>query len=196
MYILEGYTEAEGEETTTKITIDYYYDLSAEENKLHYTPALKRAIGEADVVIGFTKTYGLDGLDKGSEQYQGIAGAIQDTHDAGGRFVLLSNNLPYDAARYQDADAILLAYMGAGLDMDPTERSKESGNMGSYNANVVAAIHMMFGDGIPAGTLPVQIPGIIEEEDGSIAYSDEILYERGFGLNAYEDVIMDQKIAA
>ena len=189
-------TEAEGEETTTKITIDYYYDLSAEENKLHYTPALKRAIGEADVVIGFTKTYGLDGLDKGSEQYQGIAGAIQDTHDAGGRFVLLSNNLPYDAARYQDADAILLAYMGSGLDMDPTERSKESGNMGSYNANVVAAIHMMFGDGIPAGTLPVQIPGIIEEEDGSIAYSDEILYERGFGLNAYEDVIMDQKIAA
>ena len=165
-----------------QITIDFYYDPSAEENKLHYTPELKKAIGEADVVIGFTKTFGLNGLDKESELYQGIAEAIQDTHDGGGLFVLLSNNLPYDAARYQDADAILLAYMGSGLDMDPTQRSKESGNMGTYNANVVAAIHMMFGDGIPLGTLPVQIPKIVEAEDGSIAYSDEILYERGFGI--------------
>ena len=184
--VMEPETEAAAEEKATKITIDYYYDPSAEENKLHYTDALKQAIGEADVVIGFTKTYGLSGLDTNSEQYQGIAGAIGDTHDAGGRFVLLSNNLPYDAARFQDADAILLAYMGSGLDMDPTERGEESGNLRAYNANVVAAIHMMFGDGAPAGTLPVEIPKIVEAEDGSVSYSDEILYERGFGLKPNE----------
>ena len=54
--------------------------------------------------------------------------------------------------------------------------------MGAYNANVVAAIHMMFGDGTPAGILPVQIPEVSIMEDGSLDYSDRILYERGFGL--------------
>ncbi len=166
----------------TVITIDYYYDLQSEENKLHYTEDLQKALKEADIVIGLTKTYNVDALAASSEQYQGIARAIEDTHAAGGRFVLLSDNLPYDAARYQDADAIVLAYMGSGLDLDPTQRTEKSGNMGSYNANVVAAIDLMFGDGTFSGTLPVQIPEITEREDGSAAYSGQVLYERGFGL--------------
>ena len=170
------------EAADTKIVIDYYFDPSAEEDQLHYTEELQAAIREADVVIGFAKTYSLSALEETSAQYQGIACAIEDCHASGGRFVLLSNNLPYDAARYQDADAILLAYMGSGLDMDPTARSEKSGNLGTYNANVVAAIHMMFGDGTPTGTLPVQIPEISTLEDGTLAYSDTVLYERGFGL--------------
>ena len=170
------------DDADTVITIDYYYDVSSEENKLHDTEERKEAIKEADVVIGLTKTYNLDALSEESEQYQGIARAIEEIHAAGGLFVLLSDNLPYDAARYQDADAILLAYMGSGLDMDPTQRSDKSGNMGAYNANVVAAIDLMFGDGAFSGTLPVRIPKITEAEDGSIAYSDQVLYERGFGL--------------
>ena len=177
--------EPEDAETKKTITIDYYYSPSAEDSKLHYTKELEDAISEADAVVGFTKTFGLNGLDAASEQYQGIARAIEDTHKAGGRFVLLSDNLPYDAARYQDADAILLAYMGSGLDMDPTERHTESGNMGSYNANVVAAIQMIFGDGMPEGILPVMIPKIAALEDGTIHYSDDILDGRGFGIAAF-----------
>ena len=173
---------ASAEETDTKITIDYYFDPSAEEDQLHYTEELQAAIREADVVVGFAKTYSLSALEETSAQYQGIARAIDDVHAAGGRFVLLSNNLPYDAARYQDADAILLVYMGSGLDMDPKARSEKGGNLGSYNANVVAAIHMMFGDGTPTGTLPVQIPEIRTLEDGTLEYTDTVLYERGFGL--------------
>ena len=57
--------------------------------------------------------------------------------------------------------------------------------MGAYNANVIAAIHMMFGDGAPAGILPVQIPEITTLDDESIAYSDKILYDRGFGLASF-----------
>ena len=64
--------------------------------------------------------------------------------------------------------------------MDPTQRSENSGNMGSYNANVVAAIQMIFGDGIPSGTLPVQIPEIGILDDGSLGYIDDILYDLGF----------------
>ena len=171
---------AEGSET--KYTIDFYYDPSQEEDKLHYTEELKKAISDADVLVAFTKTYNLDALAETSEQYQAVSRAIEDIHAAGGRAVLLSDNLPYDAARFQDADAILLAYMGSGLDMDPTQRVEGSGNMGAYNANIVAAIHMMFGDGTPVGTLPVQIPEIEITEDGNLTYSDRILYERGFGI--------------
>ncbi|MBR2257747.1 MAG: glycoside hydrolase family 3 C-terminal domain-containing protein [Blautia sp.] len=173
------------EDGEVKITIDYYYDLKAKESKLHYTEELQEAIREADVVVGFTKNYDLSGLDEASEEYQGIAGAIADTHAVKGRFVLFSNNLPYDAVRFQDADAILLAYMGAGLDMDPTQRTEESRSMGPYNANVVAAIHMMFGDGTPTGTLPVQLPEIRTLDSGGVAYSDKILYDRGFGLISF-----------
>ena len=170
------------EDADTLFLFDYYYDSGAEENKLHYTEELQEAIREADVVVGFSKNHSLTALAETSEQYQGIARAIEDVHAGGGRFVLLSDNLPYDAARYQDADAILLAYMGSGLDMDPTERNEESGNRGSYNANVIAALRMMFGDGKPIGTLPVQVPEIETLDDGSIAYSDSILYERGYSL--------------
>ena len=190
-------TSSGDENAETKIVIDYYYDLNASDNKLHYTDELKEAIKEADVVIGFTKTYSLGALEDSSEQYQGIAAALQDTHAAGGKFVLLSDNLPYDAARYQEADAIMLAYMGAGLDMDPTERNQESGNMGAYNACVSAAIYMMFGDGSPIGTLPVEIPEITKTDEGNLAYTDTILYERGFGMefNNAESEEPDQEAA-
>ena len=75
---------------------------------LHYTEELRKAISEADILVGFTKTYSLGALEEISDQYQGIARAFEDIHAAGGRAVLLSDNLPYDAARFQDADAILL----------------------------------------------------------------------------------------
>ena len=158
------------------------FDPDGEESKLHYTDDLKEAVSEADVVICLTKTFSLDAMAPGNDQYAGISSLIADAHAAGAKAVLLSDNLPYDASRYQDTDAILLAYMGSGLDMDPTARADGSANLQAYNANVSAAIRILFGDGSPQGKLPVNIPVIGVQEDGSLAYTDEILYERGFGL--------------
>ena len=102
-------------------------------------------------------------------------------HEAGGKFVLLSGNLPYDAARYQDSDAILLAYMSAGTGVDPTDRS--AGNVGAFNANIAAAIGAVFDDVQPSGKLPVQIPRMVQGDDGSWSFDTaSTLYERGFGL--------------
>jgi len=166
----------------TKITVDFYFDPSSEDNKLHYTDELKQNISQADIVIGFAKTFNLNALADDSPQYLGIHNAIEDTHAAGGRIILLSDNLPYDSSRYQDADAIVLAYMGSGLDMDPTERREGSSNMAAYNANVVAGIETIFGANSPQGITPVNIPVIIRGEDGALSYGTELLYERGFGL--------------
>jgi beta-N-acetylhexosaminidase len=95
------------------------------------------------------------------------------------RLIVVSGNLPYDAARYQGADAILLAYMGAALDADPTGEQTAAGG---HNANTAAALDVVFGAASPNGTLPVNIPAVQANGDGSYVYTDEILYERGYGL--------------
>ena len=174
-------------DTDTKITIEYYFEPSGKETQLYYTEKLKQAISEADVVIGLTKTFNLTALGEESAQYQGIRNAISDTHAASGKFILISDNLPYDAARYQDADAIILSYMGSGLDLDPTARADGSANQQAFNANVVAALQMIFGEGKPQGILPVNIPKIEEDKEKGLAYTDEILYERGFGITGWDD---------
>ena len=163
--------------------VDYYNDPSSQETEPHYTEELSSRIKEADVVIGFSRTSNLKMLANDSPQYLGIRRAIDETHAAGGAFILISDNLPYDAARFQDADAILLAYMGSGLGVDPTERDSGSENMKSVNANILTAIETAFGGNEPVGKLPVNLPVIEENEDGTITVGSELLYEKGYGLS-------------
>ena len=83
--------------------------------------------------------------------------------------------LPYDAACYEDADAVLCAYNPYGSAYDP------DGN-GPFNLNVAVVLCAAFGESIPSGTLPVNVPKIKVDNDGNVEYLEEILYERGFGL--------------
>ncbi|MCR5733104.1 MAG: glycoside hydrolase family 3 protein [Lachnospiraceae bacterium] len=164
------------------IPIDYYYDSSADE-KLHYTDEIKEHISSADVVVGFSYASGKGALDKESPQYKAMISAIEDTHKAGGKFVLISENLPYDAAIYKDADAVVLAYLGSGLDIDPTERTESGFGLVARNANILAAFDTVFGLNDPKGKLPVNIPVVEENPDGALSYGDDHLYERGYGLS-------------
>ena len=170
-------------EADMTVTIDYYRDFDKVES-LHYTEQLQEAIAQADSVAAFTATWDISALQPTAVQNQGITRIMADARAAGATFTLMSNNLPYDTARYQDADAILCAYMSSGLNMDPTDRGS-SGNMGAYNANVVCALEMLFDAAAPAGTLPVRIPKVKVNDDGTAAYSDETLYARGDGLRAF-----------
>ena len=172
----EGYIDA-----AAQITSDYYYDASSDD-KLHYTDEMKDKIAEADTVIAFSYAAGSGVLDKENPQLIALQEALADTHKAGGKFVLISENLPYDAAIYKDADAVILGYMGAGLGMDPTEKTDSGSGMPARNANVNAAIRTVFGAEKPLGHLPVNIPVVEEQADGSLAYGSSYLYERGFGL--------------
>ena len=170
-------TQSGASDSKMHVTIDYYYDSG---NKTaHFTNELSDAIAKANTVICFTASYDASPLSATSPLYQSVSRAIRETHTAGGKCVLLANNLPYDAARYTEADAIMLGYMSAGLNADPTDVSKSV----AYNANVIAAICSMFDNVPPTGTLPVNIPKAFEKEDLSIEYSDDTLYERGYGLN-------------
>ncbi|MCR5734523.1 MAG: glycoside hydrolase family 3 C-terminal domain-containing protein, partial [Lachnospiraceae bacterium] len=164
------------------VPIEYYYDSSADV-KLHYTDEMKERISKADVVVGFSYASGKGALDKESPQYIAMTSAIEDTHKAGGRFVLVSENLPYDAAIYKDADAVVLAYLGSGLNIDPTEKTESGSGLVARNANILAAMDTVFGLNDPEGKLPVNIPVVEEQPDGTLTYGDEYLYERGYGLS-------------
>jgi beta-N-acetylhexosaminidase len=167
---------------TAEVTVDYYYNSSADA-KLNYTDEMKERISSADIVIGFSYASGSSALDRESEQYIGLNNAIEDVHKGGGRFILVSENLPYDAAIYQEADAIVLAYMGSGLNMDPTDKTESGTVTSAVNANIIAAIETIFGYNSPKGKLPVNIPVVEEKEDGTLEYGSDILYERGYGIS-------------
>ena len=163
--------------SSTSVTIGYYYnDLTG---TLHYTDALKTSIGEADFVIVCTENDGLDALAADSALHQGVSQILTDAHAAGAKCVLLSENLPYDAARYQDADAIMCAYQAATTG----ETDPETGDPATYNANVMAALESLFDNMPPTGSLPVNVPALVENEDGSVSYGTDVVYPSGTGLS-------------
>ncbi len=165
----------------SKVTIDYYFNSSGDD-KLHYPDDLKEKLSSADVAIAFSYASGSSVLDKENAQFIALHNALQDVHNGGGKFILVSENLPYDAAVYKDADAIVLAYMGSGLGIDPTDRSSGTGTT-AINANIIVAVETVFGSNSPAGKLPVNIPVVEENPDGTLSFGKDFIYERGFGLN-------------
>ncbi|MBQ9069089.1 MAG: hypothetical protein IJ131_08525, partial [Eggerthellaceae bacterium] len=172
-------------DAATSITIGHYYNLGTGE--VEYGDAEKAAVAQADNVVCFSKMFSLPALQPTGAIYQGISQVLADAHAAGAKFVLLSGTLPYDAARYTDADAIVLAYMSSGIAIDPTDRDAQTGSASAYNANLSAGIEAMFDNKAPTGTLPVNIPVMATGEDGTVSYSSNLLYERGFGLSyAYQ----------
>lgn len=155
------------------VTLDCYTD----KNGVRECETVKGA----DVVIAVSMAGSMRTLSSQSVYYKGLTAALEATRSAGGKFILLSASLPYDAARYQSADAILLSYLSSGLGLTPEVQA--DGSVQNYNANVPAALRTLFGGAKPTGKLPVQIPVLRSNTDGSVSPSAEVLYQRGFGLS-------------
>lgn len=163
-------------DSALKITIGYYY------NNENYQE-LEAAVGKADTVIISHMMSGKAQLGADNEGYVKTSALLAAATKAKAKKILLSRHLPYDVARYTDADAVVLTYMSAGTGTDPTERNAQTNNIGAYNANIIAALEPMFGYGNYTGTLPVDIPEMQELSDGTIQCLDKILYGRGSGIS-------------
>ena len=167
------------DDAATHMSIYRYYDLDTGE--LSWPEGLSEALAQAQYVICLCATWaGLNKLQDSDGRMQGVARALKETHAAGGKLVLLSDNLPVDAARFTDADAIVCCYLSSGFDIDPTTGSG-SENMRAINANVPAALRAIFGAADMPGTLPIDLYGLEQDKDGAWAYTDEVLYARGTG---------------
>jgi hypothetical protein len=153
------------ENAESVIVIDAYYDIDSGE--LIYSDALSASIRNADAVIALSAVgAGMDLLQDDSPIMQGVTRALSEAHESGAKFVLLSDNLPVDAARFQEADTIVCAYLSAGFGIDPTARTSGSENIGAFNANVPAAIRAIFGAADMPGRLPIDIPALEKDTDG------------------------------
>ena len=165
------------ENASATIVSDRYYDNVS----LTYSNRLARAVRNADAVVCLSAVgAGRNALQDNNSAMTGVRRALSDAHEGGAKFVLLSDNLPVDAARFQNADAIVCAYLSAGFGVDPTARTSGSENVGAFNANVPAALRAIFGAADMPGTLPINIPRLEKDPDGTWTYRDEILYQRGF----------------
>lgn len=137
----------------------------------------QKAVNEADVVIASVETYRTGNI-TGGWQASFLDNLIAYTHKQGKMTAIISLQLPYDLARYQEADAILAAYGSQGMDKIP---ESFDGETPSYGLNLPAAVCSIFGGFTPTGTLPVNIPKL----DKAYNYTDNVLYPRGFGLMDY-----------
>ena len=131
-------------------------------------------IDGTDNVVFMSEIYGASYLKNDTAK---MADILADTiHANGGKFIVMSVSLPYDAARFEKADAIMIAYLARSMPVDPGDKIKE---MQQYGPNMPVALYMIFSaSDAPTAKLPINIPALDEEYN----YTDTILYERGFGL--------------
>ena len=168
--------------------------ISAQNMDLSDSGSLAGAVSEnTDTVIVISALYSAPELDPDNEKgaySRAVDVLIEEMHskdlkgvsgaDRKRRVVLLSAQLPYDIARYPEADAILACYNAKGMSSLPGDYSQETSQ---YGPNVPAAIYTIFGGNKPTGRLPVNIPGL----DGKYMYEEKFLYLRGEGI-VYEAV--------
>lgn len=131
-------------------------------------------VSSADFIVPISTLYGADDLKPTNTTSRVVDLVIATAHSQGKRAVVLSAGLPYDAARYPDADALVLAYNPRGaIALDPDNRP-----LGTYGPNIPAAFDIIFGKASPKGTLPVEIMKL----DANYGYTNEVLYPIGFGI--------------
>ena len=126
---------------------------------------------EADAAVLVSRVYNAACLDPNSDD--GFSTAVFDRiikarHEAGKTVIVVSCQLPYDAARFPEADAILLTYGSSAMRAVPPTEGQDS----AWAPNLPAALCACFGPGEISGRLPVNLPAL--NEDYSI--SDTILY--------------------
>ncbi len=95
---------------------------------------------------------------------------ISARHKEGKTVIVISCQLPYDAARFPDADAMILTYSSSSLREVPNEFGEGSG----YSPNLAAAIEACFKGDELTGKLPVNLPKL----DKQYKLTNEILYAR------------------
>ncbi|MBR3585681.1 MAG: hypothetical protein IKO00_06665 [Oscillospiraceae bacterium] len=96
---------------------------------------------------------------------------IDARHAANKPVIVVSCDLPYDAARFPEADAMLLTYGATAMREVP---AAPTGAGSAYMPNLPAALCACFGQEATEGELPVSIPALSDRYE----ITDQVLYGR------------------
>ncbi|MBR3152922.1 MAG: beta-hexosaminidase [Clostridia bacterium] len=143
---------------------------------------IQENIKDAKNVILITEQYSQSGL--AGSSYVNVDKIIDYVHEQGNKIACISCYLPYDVARIQKADSILLAYSSNGMYTLP---DFSSGSVQSYGVSIPCGIYTAFDKNAVLGKLPVNISKL----DSNYVYTSELLYQRNFGLQ-YENEVENE----
>ena len=137
------------------------------------TDCLEAAL-QVDHVILVHRVYNLACLDPATDD--GFSSAVFDSiiearHAVNKPVIVVSCDLPYDAARFPGADAMLLTYGATAMRAVP---AASTGAGSAYMPNLPAALCACFGQEAAEGKLPVHIPAL----DDRYQITDQFLYGR------------------
>ena len=118
--------------------------------------------------------------------YTKADGIIDYVHERGNKIVCISCQLPYDVARLQKADSIMLAYSCKGMNTLP---DFDNPPVQTYGVSIPCGIYTVFDKDARLGKLPVNIPKLNEDNK----YTSEILYSRNYGLQYYDNASMSEQ---
>ena len=127
------------------------------------------AAKDADHIILVYRMYSVSCLDPDTDDGWSLEcfdDIIAAAHEQNKTVILMTCQLPYDIARFTDADALLVTYNASILRGLPES---------SYAPNLETALYSCFGLAEANGHLPVNIPYV-----EGVTITDRILYQRGF----------------
>ncbi len=147
----------------------FNYELADFENKSFSD--LKNKINDATVYVITSDTYKSANFDNNNEKsgWQGrfIDEAIKEIHKQNKKVIIVSCMLPYDVARYSEADGFICTYGDKAISELPIEYNGETA---TYGANIAAGIIKLFSGEEFKATLPVDIYKI----DSDYNYTSEL----------------------
>ncbi len=148
------------------------YDTYAYGSESVASDGLKAKIDGADYVVIVTESEAPVAADKA---YVSLPLSVcKYCKETGKKIIVISSYLPYDAALYTDADALLVSYCAKGMSK---EAAADLATTKAYGVNVVVAVECVFGGMTPGGKLPVDIYEV--NNDGTYNF-DKLIYPFGY----------------
>ena len=136
---------------------------------------IKNKISDAENIVIINSLYGSSDLSNAN--FDKLDELITYAHQKNIKVIAMSTQLPYDVVKFKNADAIVITYLANWIRFKLDDYEKE---LPKYGPNVMAWIFMLFTqkDNMN-GVLPVNIYDL----DSENKFTNEVLYNRWFGLN-------------